>query len=296
MKKSFLLIVGFLYFSATSFSQVESRPEKPDQYTDSLPADSQNTLIKQSLPDTSGEKDIKKGEDQDIGLLYRYEMGGGIIAHSTGFGINFRKGKHITGFKKKMWEIELVNMKHPKEYKSYHSSDNGKGYFYGKQNSFAVLRPGIGIQKVICSKTGDRGVEVRYLYFGGPSIGLLKPVYLEIRKEDPISGDFYVIEKYDPQKHREPDIYGKAPYFKGITEMKIVPGIYGKFGLNFDYSDLDNKIRAIETGITIDLFYNWREKGGKVPIMAKIDSTDDFNPNKAYFLSFYINILYGNKW
>ena len=99
-----------------------------------------------------------------------------------------------------------------------------------------------------------------------------------------------VTEKYDPQKHTTGNIYGKAPYTKGLFEMRLLPGIYGKFGLNFEYGALDDKIRAIETGVIIDLYYK------KAPIMAKIDNVDGYDPNKQFFFSFYINILYGNKW
>ena len=230
---------------------------------------------------------------QDIGVLYRYEMSGGILAHSSGFGINFRKGKHLTGYKKRMLEIELVSMKHPKEHKSFNPSNEAKGYIFGKQNSFSILRGGIGIQKVITSKASKGGVEVRYLYYGGVSLGFLKPVYLEILREDNSNppGIKIVTEKYDPQKHTTGNIYGKAPYTKGLFETRMLPGIYGKFGLSFEYGALDDKIRAIETGVTIDLYYK------KAPIMAKIDNNvDDYNPNKQFFFSFYINILYGNKW
>ncbi len=220
---------------------------------------------------------------RDVGLLYRYEMSGGILAHSNGFGANFRKGKHLTGYKKRMLEIELVNMKHPKEYKTPNPANGGNVYIFGKQNSFAILRTGIGIQKVIASKAGKGGVEVRYLYNGGASIGFLKPVYLEI-----IRGIDIVREKFDPLKHNTDNIYGRAPFTKGLTETKILPGIYGKFGLNFESGGIDDKIRAIETGVSVDLYYK------KAHIMAIID--DDNDANKQFFISFYINIMYGNKW
>ena len=130
------------------------------------------------FPASYSQVDTTTGDNQDVGLLYRYEMSGGILAHSNGFGANFRKGKHLSGYKKRMLEIELVNMKHPKEYKTPNPANGGNVYIFGKQNSFAVLRAGIGIQKVIAGKAGKGGVEVRYLYYGGASIGLLKPVYL----------------------------------------------------------------------------------------------------------------------
>ena len=271
-----LLLVLFLHcFFLASYSQDEL---------------ALNTLSSGQNTDTIGEKNTS--DVQNVGVLYRYEMSGGVLAHSNGFGVNFRKGKHLTGYKKRMLEIELVNMKHPKEHKSFNPSNEAKGYIFGKQNTLAILRTGIGIQKVITSKQNKGGVELRYLYYGGASIGFLKPVYLEILKENKFNpADIDIVrEKYDPQKHNTGNIYGKAPYTKGITEMRLLPGIYGKFGLSFEYGVLDDKIRAIETGVTIDLYYK------KVPIMADINPVDGYDPNRQFFLSFYISILYGNKW
>jgi len=77
---------------------------------------------------------------------------------------------------------------------------------------------------------------------------------------------------------------------KGIEEMKLIHGGVAKLGLSFEYGVLDDKIRAIETGVTIDLYYK------KAPIMANINPVDGYDPNSQFFLSFYISILYGNKW
>ena len=51
---------------------------------------------------------------------------------------------------------------------------------YGKLNYLFVLRPGIGIQNVINSKPYWGGVEIRYFYYGGLSLGFTKPVYLYV--------------------------------------------------------------------------------------------------------------------
>ena len=83
-------------------------------------------------------------EVNETGILYKYEMTFGILAHSNGFGLNYRRGRHITGYKKRIFEIEAVNIKHPKEYKVYNPSrENAKGYIFGKINSFLILRPGL---------------------------------------------------------------------------------------------------------------------------------------------------------
>ena len=230
-------------------------------------------------------------EVNETGILYKYEMTFGILAHSNGFGLNYRRGRHITGYKKRIFEIEAVNIRHPKEYKGYNPSrENAKGYIFGKMNSFLVLRSGIGTQKVITGKSNSGGVELRYIYFGGISLGLLKPVYLEILKEKGQGNYDIIVEQYDPAKHSTYNINGKAPYLKGLDELKIIPGIYGKCGLSFEYGGEMTKIRSIEVGAAFDLFYK------RVPIMAARINGDDFDPNKEYFLSLYLSLNFGKKW
>ena len=72
--------------------------------------------------------------------------------------------------------------------------------------------------------------------------------------------------------------------------LPILPGAYAKFGISFEYGSLEDRIKAIETGIVLDVYYK------KVPIMAKIDTKNNYDPNNRLFLSFYISIHYGKKW
>lgn len=223
------------------------------------------------------------GDDQRV--LYRNEMTGGLVAHSSGFGLNFRRGKHVTGFRKRVWEIEFVNMRHPKEVKTVNPYfENSKGFFYGKLHTFHVLRPGIGYQNVLYSKADGRGVEIRYTTFVGGSLGLAKPVYLEILHETPVPFEFQLTtEKYNPEEHFVDNIYGRAPYFKGVDEMKFYPGGYAKLGLSFEYAAYEEDVKAIETGVCVDVYPK------VVPIMAN-------TKNKQVFVSLYVNLLYGRKW
>ena len=151
------------------------------------------------ISDTLLEKSTHESEDslevfselEDVGIQFKYEQCFGIVAHSNGLGANFRRGKHITGYRKRILALEMVTMKHPKEYKVYNPArENAKGYIYGKLNSALILRPTIGLQGVITSKADKGGVELRYLVQGGGSLCVLKPVYLEILQEVGSTGDY----------------------------------------------------------------------------------------------------------
>src|ERR1051326_6047030 len=109
-------------------------------------------------------------QNDDVQLLYRNEQEFGAVLHSAGWGFNYRRGKHITGYKKRTLELELVTLKHPKEIKVEVLDISTKGYYYGKQFSVLFLRGGYGYHKIITGKSERRGVELRLVTLGGPVI------------------------------------------------------------------------------------------------------------------------------
>ncbi len=239
-------------------------------------------LVSQELKDDLTR--LKNGED--LNVLYRNEASGGIYAHSIGgFGLAYRRGWHVTGKRKRMIEVEMQNFKHPKETKSINSRyENTKGFVYGKLNSFLIIRPGVGYQNVLYQKSDKKSVEIRYSYFLGVTLTFAKPIYLEY-VVSPINAPSNIVatKRYDPNVDTLDNIYGKAPFFKGIENTKIHPGGYAKFALSFEYSDRYNNIKAIETGAIVDVYPR------VIPMMA-------YNKNQQVFVSLYLKLIWGKKW
>jgi hypothetical protein len=195
-----------------------------------------NLLHPSETPPPAGR--YSQGMGDEVKVLYRNELSGGLSAHTySGFGLNFRRGKHVTGFKKRVIEGELTYIKDPKEVKTVNPTfDNSKGFYYGKLNSLIVLRCGTGFQNVIYKKPEKSGVEIRYVTMVGVSLGIAKPVYLEILHMTSQQNEYTLsTERYNPSIHTLDDIYGRAPFFKGFGESTLYPGGYAKLGLNFEY-------------------------------------------------------------
>lgn len=226
-------------------------------------------------------------QNDDVQLLYRGEQEFGALIHSSGWGINYRRGKHITGYRKRTFEAEFVSLRHPKEIKIEVPDIGTKGYFYGKQFTVHLLRGGYGYHKVITGKSDRRGVELRLVTLGGVSIAFAKPVYLNIWYPDPSHPPFGNInmERYDASNPRHtPDyIAGRAGYFNGFGRMNVIPGGFLKLGLSFEHSNLDDDIKLLETGITVDAFSK------TIPIMANAR-------NNQVYVNVYLNIMFGKKW
>lgn len=216
--------------------------------------------------------------------IYDKEISGGIGMHTNGFTGIFRTGKYLTGFTKKMYEIEIANIRHPREIKSvFPFEENARGYIFGKMNAFYTIRPSIGYHKVFVPKQSIFGVSIAYVAHIGASIGLAKPVYLNIIEREPrINQTNIVKQKYDPEVHDKEDIYGRASFFNGFSEIKLYPGLFGKFGFHFDFASERESLRAIEAGVKIDAFFS------KIPIMA-------FTDNRAIYPNLYISILFGSR-
>src|SRR5688572_11966004 len=84
----------------------------------------------------------------DRNILFRKEASGGVFLHSSGFGISFKSGRHVTANRKRILEFDFVSIKHPKEYKVTNPNliENSKPFVFGKLNYVYVLRSGIGLQ------------------------------------------------------------------------------------------------------------------------------------------------------
>lgn len=217
-------------------------------------------------------------------VKYNKEMSAGLIIHSNGWGVNGRYGKFTTGFTQRLYEIEISSWKNPREIKSYHPIyDNVKGYVIGKLNTATMFRPSIGYSKTFIAKQSLSGVSLSYNALVGPTIAFIKPVYLIIESNESGSGfRTYSTERYDPDKHRFNNIYSRASFLKGLDEIKLYPGLHTKLGLNFEYANNNDVLKAIEVGLTADAFLK------EIPIMA-------FTENRQFYLTLSVNLLYGVK-
>ena len=213
------------------------------------------------------------------------EVWGGLNIHTLGIGLSLNYAKFKTYKKKIYYSLDIVGMQHEKEYKIFGSIDeNAKRYVYGKMNSFYVIRPGIGKRKMYFEKLRDKGMQIAINWSIGPSIGITKPVYLEVIKIDQfgqVIGNS--IEKYDPESHNLYNIYGRGPWSRGLSEAKFHLGGFAKLGLEFEYSDERGLIRAIEVGTILDVYPQ------RIPIMSDID-------NPFIFPTLFINLMFGAKF
>jgi len=204
----------------------------------------------------------------------------GVLLHTRGFGVTARYGLLTSGFTKSAIELDIVNMRHPKENRTFTDFlANSNGFVFGRLNSFYVVRTGIYRERILYDKTDQGTLSISWHYSGGISWGLIKPVYLEIEDFD---SRVVRIERYDPTK-TDGFIRGQARFARGLSETRIQPGVYIKSGFSVDNHEEDNRIRSLEVGVIIDGYHT------EIPIMHDTS-------NNQFFFQLYLSLNFGKKW
>jgi len=209
---------------------------------------------------------IAQGEiDDQKRVMFRDESSYGGFLNSNGFGFNYRYGFWRNARNQFILDGDLNYVKHPKEVKSTVAYDyQTHRYVFGKQNLFWELKGMAGWQKELYRKHDKTGLSVRLFYSGGLSIGFQKPIYYEVYTFSSIGEAISMdLMKFDPGIHIDKyQIGGRGPFFMGFNELKVVPGLVGKVGLSFEYSQKDAIIHALEAGLSLTVYPR------EVPIMA----------------------------
>jgi hypothetical protein len=199
--------------------------------------------------------------------------------NTSGGGAGFQYGWTPDNYNKHFWEIDFLYSFHPKQVRVKNPYYPGsKTFCYGKLYDLYFLRGGYGYQRTIHHKPYWGGVRIRYTLSGGFSLGMGLPMYVVAMTGD-LGG---MVERYDPDKHNVDNIIGRGPYFKGIGKTALRPGFYAKTGLNFDFSQKDLVINALEIGLTVDII---------IPPLQQMA----FNKAKPFYLCAYIAYNIGKR-
>lgn len=216
----------------------------------------------------------------DALLTRDYSVGLNLNTSGWGFAFDYNIQKNYKY--KKSFGFLITNIHHPKEYKVL-GTLGSKGYYYGKLNSLLSFRPFYGGKRLLFKSVRENGVEISYKWGVGLSLGIVKPVYVEINVIE--SGNLiHQSERYDPLKHYYGLIYSRSPWAKGLAESKIATGVFVKQGISFNFSTDRNGLNGGELGFMVDYY----------PI-NKIDLMY-LQKNNNLFASLYLQFNLGKKF
>lgn len=222
------------------------------------------------------------------------------VLQSNGWSVGMNFGSLKTFYLTRFYNIEFGELKNPREFRQSFDyfqgttfSDVSRPFIFGKQNKFFVLRGGFGEKRLLSEKARRKGLAVGASYQAGPSIGFLKPYYLEFLVRVPDGGRIIkVSEKYSVEnEHRFLDItsiYGGGGFSKGLSEVSVVPGLNLRGALHFDWGAFDAVVKAIEAGFVVDFYFR------KIPIMVESPNLENVK-NSPLFVNVYINLQLGKR-
>jgi len=255
-KLIFFLLILFFTVSCFAQSKKKQRQEEKREHINSL---------------------IRQEEEGVITYKKSFLFGAKLI--TDGYGAFFELGRASSIKKSMLYQLEISERKNKKEEKvSYYA--NTVPYIYGKVNFFYPVKLGVQQQVLLGNKSNKNGVSVTANYGGGISAGLLRPYYVQVQQGNQINDIKY--NSADSAAFLTSKIYGGPSFGKGWSDMTVVPGLYAKAAVRFDYGSYNEVISAIEVGVTGDYYTK------KVPLLA-------YNPEKQFFFSGYVSILFGKR-
>ena len=220
-------------------------------------------------------------------VFFRNEWSVAAMINSNGFGGNYRYGQRINAADKRLYEIDFAYIKDIKEKKMPAGSQ--AMVVNGKKNLAFNFRFGYGKQHEQFRKHDLGGVAIRRFYNFGASLALLKPIYYDLYESGTYT--FLPPEKYDPRWYDQNlRIAGRASFFKGFKEIGVIPGVFGKFGYNFEFGNHDRKIHALEAGLIAEGFLK------KLEIMDYTylgSHPKKVAQNRQLFLTIFLNYRFG---
>lgn len=234
------------------------------------------------------------------GIIYDHELNFMFgIATPRNMFLGVRSGKLITFDKLRFWTASFGNIRHSRERKENRNdvlpSSNrvSRAYTFGKINQLYALRIGFGMRKYLSEKARNRGVAVGYSYEFGPSLGLLKPYYLEYLTGEAGTGNGIRDIRYTGDNANEflnqNRIFGASSWAVGLDELGIRPGVHAKASAHFGFGAYDEVSKVLEAGLMADFFL------GNTDLMAESEFTPGVS-NPPLFLSLFLNVQFGKRW
>lgn len=215
-------------------------------------------------------------------MLFNDDQTFGIFLNSNGLGADFRYARYQDVRNDRIFEISFDYVRHPKEYRTTVAYDiYTRRFVYGKENLFWEIKGQVGNQHEIYSKYDFSSISIRLFYTGGVSLGFQKPIYYEIISYNSIGMiESTEINTFDPAIHLY-NYGGTAAFSRGLDELKIIPGLTVNAGFNFEYSEREPMIHALEAGLGVSVY----------PRDIRIMATEEKN---YFFFSMYVGYRFGS--
>lgn len=171
--------------------------------------------------------------------------------------------------------LELMNVKHPKEARTWNI--NGNSFIYGKLNYLYSVRLQYGREKIFFKKAPQQGVQISGILAAGPTIGVIAPYYVQVYVNQYES----ITVPYDPTVEYR-NIMGTGGVFQGLNESDVTIGANLKAAVSFEFGTFKSSVSGFEAGVLLEAFPK------TIEILPGAD-------NNSFFTSAFITIVFGTR-
>jgi len=241
----------------------------------------------------------KQDSDEAKGIVYNKEFTVDIrLLQTNGFSIGINRAKLKTYYLTPFYHLSIGELKHIKEFRQqsfestgFNGIGNNQSYIFGKQNNLYVIRAGYGQKRYFSEKAKVKGLAVGMAWELGPTLGLLKPYYLDLGFRTSSGTNF----TFRPEKFTEENrdafldpnrIGGSVGLGRGLGELSIRPGFHAQASAHFDWGAFDEFVKAVEAGFMVDVFL------GNTDILVEIEGVE----NRPFFFNVFVNLQLGKRW
>jgi hypothetical protein len=229
-------------------------------------------LLLFSIPDLKAQREDAGNYDYDREVLFgiNKNTNGGLIG-----GVSVKLGYAIDDDLFQFFQLELANVKNPKEYR--YNTMLGNSFIFGKSNYLYAIRPQYGRELRLFRKAPHQGVQVSILGALGPSLGLVAPYYIEYS----LSRTETIRQQYNPELHQSRlSVLGPGRLFEGIGESELAIGGHAKAALCFEFGFFKSSVTGVELGYLLEGYNK------EIELMPTTE-------NRQIFQSVYFTLFYG---
>ncbi len=222
-----------------------------------IPALAQEKSAKQKKKESRREKidAIIRQEEEGV-IKYTKHTVIGLKATSEGFGGFFEIGRAKTLRKGLLFQLDITERKHPKEIKADFAPFQISPIIFGKANYFYSVKLGVQQQYLLGNKSNKNGVSITANFGGGISLGLLRPYTIEVVDGNQLTKVTYYS---DSAKFLNTNNYhNNGGFFSGWSDLKMVPGIFVKPALRFEFGTYNEMVNAIEVGLHAEYYTKFK--------------------------------------
>ena len=222
---------------------------------------------------------MARAEEEGV-IAYKKHFVFGMKLTTDGYGMFFEKGYAKSIKQANLFQLEFSERKHRKEEKQSNPYAPTAPIIYGKLNYFYQLKLGMQRQFLLGNKSNKNGVSITGNVGGGLTLAFLRAYEVEVDK----NGDRTYV-RYD-----SPDslLFVNGPFYGGPTfgigwnHMKVIPGLYLKPALRFDYGRYNDLVSAIEVGLNAEFYAK------KIPQML-------YNKQEQFYFGAYFALVFGKR-